>query len=239
MRFLGFLLFQLVLLCCSFGQQRPKLYVFMPTNVRPNNMEHFIADSCGLIQIQVFGRYRDLRDSVEAAPPDAILAPDPVVKSNLYNTYRSTLKGMRGSSTREKYVLVSVDKKVDLSKVSELSIGAVDLLGRREMMAFISQMLGGAKPRKVEPVTKQEELLTILQFQDVDAIFVPESMVNDYFRKRSKMTLVVTELSSAIGLAVLSVKGDDPEKLRMLKDCFSNMPSTLNNKLGVDQWVSP
>lgn len=239
MRLLGFLMLQFVFACCIYAQQRPKLYVFMPSNVRPNNMEQFISDSCGLVQIQVFGRYRDLRDSVEAAPPDAILAPDPVMKSGLYTTYRSALKGMRGSSTREKYVLVSVDKKVDLSRISEVAIGAVDLLGRREMMEFISGMLGGAKPRKVEPVTKQEELLTILQFQDVDAIFVPESMVNNYFRKRSKMTLVVTELSSAIGLAVLSVKGDDPEKLRLLKDCFNNMPNTLNSKLGVDQWVTP
>lgn len=239
MRILGFLTLQLAFVCLGFCQQRPKLYVFMPANVRPNNMEHFISDSCGEIQIQVFGRYRDLRDSVEAAPPDAILAPDPVLRSDAYTGYHSTLKGARGNLTREKYVLVSVDKKVDLSKISELSIGAVDLLGRREMMEFISQILGGARPRKFEPVTKQEELLTILQFQDVDAIFVPENMVNSFFRKRSKMTLVMTELSSAIGLAVLSIKGEDPEKIRLLKDCFNNMPSTLNSKLGVEQWISP
>ena len=238
MKIRGFLLLQLGLLCLSMGQSKPKLYVFVPSNVRPNNMERFISDSCTQLQIQVFGRHRELRKGVEVAPPDAILAPDPVLTSGLYEGYRAALVGSRANATEEKYVLLSVGQKVEIREIPELAIGAVDLLGRRDMMTFITGVLG-QKPRKFEPVTKHEELLTILQFQDVDAIFVPEQLVDSYYKERSKMDLIRTEVPTRIGLPRLSTSATDPEKLKLLKACLNGLSAGLNGKLGVEHWVSP
>ena len=50
-------------------------------------------------------------------------------------------------------------------------------MGRRKMESFLSQKLGVERVR-VRTVTKLEDLLSLLQFQDVDAIFVPKSIVN-------------------------------------------------------------
>lgn len=238
MKFVGCLLIQLFLLGFAHGQTKPKLYVFMPSNVRPNNMERFISDSCTQLQIQVFGRHRELRKGVEAAPPDAILAPDPVIKSIHYKEFKSAMIGSRNNATEEKYVLVSVGQKIEMGQVAELAIGAVDLLGRRAMMEFITERLGH-KPRKFEAVTKQEELLTILQFQDVDAIFVPDFLVESYYKKRSKMDLVSTEVPNPVSLPQMSIKSEDPQKLKLLKECLTGMSAKLNKKLGVEKWVSP
>lgn len=239
MRTIAFLILQFGLVTSGFAQNPPKLYVFMPSNVRPNSMERFISNNCDKLQIQVFGRHRDLRRTVEAAPPDAILTPDPVATSGPYDAYKSTLRGLRDDSTQESYVLVSVDKPVDLKTIDQLAIGAVDLLGRRAMDEFLTSSLGGMKPKKIEPVTKQEELLTILQFQDVDAIFVQKHLVDSYFKKRSKMALVATDLPVKVNLPVLSVKSEDQNKVDLLMDCLRNLPSSIKNRLGVDNWVSP
>lgn len=211
----------------------------MPSNVRPNSMERFISNNCDKLQISVFGRHRDLRKNVEAAPPDAILTPDPVATSGPYDAYKSALRGLRDNETQESYVLVSVDQPIDLNAIDQLAVGAVDLLGRRAMQEFITTSLGGKKPKKIEPVTKQEELLTILQFQDVDAIFVQKHLVESYFKKRSKMTLVATDLPVRIKLPVLSVKATDQSKVDLLLECLRNLPPNIKNRLGVENWVAP
>lgn len=237
MRIFLFLALQLTVMSVAFSQ-KPKLYVFLPSNIRPYSMEKTFNAACDQLSIQVFGRSRDLRKSVDSLPPDAILTPSAVATSGVFNDFRKALSGSRGSSTEEDYVLVSVNQGVNLDEIPSLAIGAVDLLGRRQMQGFVSRHLGDRKPRKIEPVTKLEDLLTILQFQDVDAIFVPKYLVESYYRKRSKMQLVITELPSKVPLPVLSIKSDDPDKLAKLEACLKNMSSQVNLKLGVDKWIN-
>lgn len=236
MRIFSILALQLTLTTFAFCQ-KPKLYVFLPSNIRPFSMEKTFSAACDQLSVQVFGRSRDLRKSVDSLPPDAILTPSAVATSGVFNDFRQILSGSRGDATEEDYVLVSVNQPIQLADVPELAIGAVDLLGRRQMELFVSKSLGDRVPRKIEPVTKLEDLLTILQFQDVDAIFVPKYLVDSFYRKRSKMNLVITELPQKVPLPVLSIKSDDPDKLAKLEACLKNMSSQVNIKLGVDTWV--
>lgn len=239
MRAFAFIFIQIMLTCSCFSQQKPKLYVFLPSNMRPFTMEgHFSAD-CNQLQVQVFSRHRELKRAVESASPDGILAPSPVLRLGRYPQFKSRLTGSRAGATSEDYVLVSVGHEVDLEGIGDKAIGAVDLLDRRAMAEFISTRLGNRRPRKVESVTKQDELLTILQFRDVDAIFVSSYLVDSYYRKRSKMDLRVTKLPSKVGLPTLSVKPGEASKITLLMDCLTGMSESLNTKLGIDKWVVP
>jgi len=197
--------------------------------------------SCPLISapIQVFGRHRELAKAVIATPPDAVLVPQPVADSPVYAKFSKALLGLRDKKVDEEYVLLSVNQKVDLDDLQNLAIGVVDLMSRGEMNAFITRKLT-TKPKRIEQVVRLEDLLSLLQFQDVHAVFVSKQRVNDYYRKRSKMNLIDTSLEGvSVGLPILSTNTQNPAVINLLIENLKAINPELKRKLGVDAWTTP
>lgn len=245
MRVLTFLIIQLIVvangLCPTsmFHQQRPTVFVFLPSNIRPHSLEKTLSEACPELAIQVFGRHRDLRKAVSATPPDAILVPQPVADSQFFANFNKVLLGLRDKRTDEEYVLLSVNQQVDLENIHNLAIGAVDLMTRKEMSTFITGKLT-KKPKRIEQVVRLEDLLSLLQFQDVHAVFVSKQRVDEYYRQRSKMDLKDTPLNGVtVGLPVLATSTQDPELVNHLTRSLQAIDTEVKKKLGVDAWVSP
>ena len=68
-------------------------------------------------------------------------------------------------------MLISVDQPASLA--DKPVIGVVDILGRKKMPNFVSEIVN--TKTKVKRVAKPEDLLSLLQFKMVDAILLPKA----------------------------------------------------------------
>ena len=147
------------------------LYVFVPTEVRTNKLQQKISAYCSGVDVTVFGRAKDFHKKVKAVPPTAILSLLPVVEHTL--VFSPAIVGLRDGLSSESYVLVSVEKPIELERLNNKKIGVVDLLGRKPMRTFIEELL--QTQVKLKRVTKTEDLLPLITFSSVDALFVSQS----------------------------------------------------------------
>lgn len=216
--------------------QKPRLYVFMPSPMRPHAMQSRLVKAYPNWDITVFGRFKEFERQLENAPPEAILTLPVVVEQ--FAEFETELVGARAGRAQEPVVLLSVNQAIVPSAPFNNPIGVVDLLGRRKMEALLSQKLGVERV-KVRTVTKLEDLLSLLQFQDVDAIFVPKSIV-DFYKERSRLRLVVNDLSGAsLGLPVVAVHTQRTKATQGDLKSFFELDDKLKNLLGVDLWQRP
>lgn len=218
-------------LACVMGaaNANSKLYVFVPTEARANVMQESISQSCSNVDVTVFGRARDFSNQLKKAPPAAVLTLLPVIERN--TGLQTVLKGSKGGATVEDYVLVTLEKAVDLNQLSGKKVGVVDVLGRKPMAEFVGQLLQADV--KLKRVSKIEDLLPLLSFGAVDSVFIPES-IYERIRAKSKQELVATRLNVKVGLASAAMSTSQPEQ--SIVECIANLPARINSEMGVDQW---
>lgn len=215
------------LLCAPVAAE--SLYVFVPSEVRANKIQQQIGGYCRDVDVTVFGRAKDFHNRIKQVPPNAILSLSPVVKQN--HLFDPAILGYRNGVSNESYVLVSVEKSLKLTDLHNKKIGVVDLLGRKPMAAFIDGIL--KTQVKLKRVTKVEDLLPLITFDAVDAIFISTTQFVQ-FKAKSQLNLVATPLDIKIGLASAALK--DSLKKEKLSQCLLAFDKQLNLILGVDQW---
>jgi len=207
------------------------MYVFVPTDVRTNILKEKIQSACPDLSITVFGRGQDFLKQVKKSTPDAILTLMPVIENS--NGYESSFQGIKNGQPEEPYVLVSKDKAIDIKNLKGKSIGVVDLLGRRPMTEFVRQLL--QQKVKVKRVTKLEDLLPLLTFNAVDAIFVSQDVYKSLTNK-SQLNLVPTEVNVRIGLTAAATTSQAAKD--KFGACIKNFDDELNKTLGVEKWTT-
>lgn len=205
------------------------LYVFVPTEVRANKLQHKIGAYCSGVDVTVFGRAKDFHKKIKNFPPSAILSLLPVIERN--HLFDPTITGLKNGIANEDYVLVSVDQPLNRSNLTNKKIGVVDLLGRKAMTKFVDNLLKAQV--KLKRVTKVEDLLPLITFASVDAIFISKSLFNQ-LKSKSKLNLVSTPLNIKIGLASAALS--DAIVKDKLNECLFSFDKQLNTTLGVDQW---
>lgn len=232
--------------------RKPMVHVFTPSNVRPHAMQELLDRSCGeKLDIQVFGRISEFREQVrnEADPPDAVITLSPVMGLPGLSEFDSVLFGAKKPDNLpdrfERMVLLSVKEPIDLKDIKDPTFGVVNLLGRRLIQQFVADNLKaqGAvfdeKALRIRSVSKLEDLLSLLQFQNVVAILVPESKI-EYYQSRSRVKLVKTEFESfQISLPILSVRDPDSESAKIIVQQIMQMSEDGKSVLGVDEWLTP
>jgi len=231
-----FLFIALFLPCAWSSAQEPKLYVFLPSPIRPHAMQTRLTQAFPEWDILVFGRFREFELQIETVPPAGILTL-PVVAEN-FPDFKQPIKGMRGQNSSEGYVLLSVNQPIQAFALPDQTIGAVDLLGRRKMELLLAKMLGQEKIR-VRTVTKYEDLLSLLQFQDVDAILVPKEVIG-FYTERSRLNLVVNHLPGLnLELPMIALRKDESQLAKERLTSLLTLNADLKKLLGVDLWQRP
>ncbi len=207
-----------------------QLYVFTANDVNVLELQENLRTAIPGVDIEVFGRYRDFVRRVETVPPTAVLTKPELVSA--LSGYTPQLEGTVSGSNTIPYVLLSVEEPIDLSALSGLTIAGVDFMGRAGMTSFITKLIGGQT--QIRLVAKIQDLLPLLTFDMAQGVLLPHNSVN-FFRSRSNIELVVTELSNGnAGIMVLGVKdGSDPTKL---KNDIKSLSTDINNALEVEAW---
>lgn len=206
------------------------MFVFVPTEVRTKVIQDKIGSFCSGTDVTVFGRAKDFHKQVKANPPNVILSLSPVVNASA--SYIKAMDGQKDGSSKEKYVLVSVDTPMDVSVIGTKKIGVVDLLGRKPMTSFISDLF--KTKLKLKRVTKVEDLLPLIAFGSANGLFVSESIFLK-LKEKSNLNLVSVSLDIEIGRSMVAIK--QPSDKDVAK-CVSSFDDSLNTTLGVDKWLS-
>lgn len=178
------------------------LYVFYPTDIRPKSLQEKFNSICPEVKTVAFGRVVDFYRQIDSLPPNAVLSLKPVVTRGNKASMTSVLQGTREGQNSEEYVLVAIDKTVDLAQLGQLKIGVLDILGRKPMKRFMNDLF--AQKIKTKRVIKTEDFLPLLTFKLADAIFVSQSTYKK-LQAKSKQNLVATATDIRIGLAVTGI----------------------------------
>jgi len=201
-----------------------KLLVFLHVAVKQRAFQSELQAALGGIVVTAVGRIGDFDRALKDGQ-DAVLTLPVVLEAH---GLVAKIRGQRNGSPDEKYALVGVDASPDPSKVTV--VGALDVLGREGMNAFVQRLVGG-KP-KVERVIKVEDLLSLLQMQRVEAIVLPTRLFAE-LKTASRLNLAQRELPGAVGLPALSTVGPRaPEVVAAL----NRLPKLLSGAMGVDEW---
>ncbi len=227
-RYIIISLFSLTVLMGALSASAANLYVFYPTDVRPKSLQGKINAICPEIKTVAFGRVFDFYRQIDHIPPNAILSLNPVVTRK--QPKETNLKGGKNGQYEEEYLLVSLDKAVNIEELSKLKIGVLDILGRKPMKRFMNDLFESKV--KIKRVIKTEDFLPLLTFQLADAIFVSKSTFNK-LQSKSKQNLIATQTGIYIGLAMTGIYHQTNNEIT---HCIQKFDEQTNALLGVDHW---
>jgi hypothetical protein len=205
-----------------------KVYVFAVTSIRPHALQKMLETSLPGMSVTVFGRVGDFARALEESPPDAALANSPVLAA--FNQ-KTEIQGLKLGSPQEDYLVVS-ENDVKPDALGALTIGCLDLMGRKGLPAFVAGLLGLVREPAIQRVTKTEDLLQLLQFKRAEAIVIPERFLSD-LQGRTKMELKLLRLPSA---KVLRVGIAFPGNRQAVEGPIRALPPAVLEHLGVDHW---
>jgi hypothetical protein len=203
--------------------------VYLQTNIRSRALESALEVQMPSVDVIVVGRYRDFARGL-AERPDAALALEPVLRAQGLS-YQ--LRGTRGGQDTESYVLLSTGAPVAKEQRATLVLGAVDLLGRERMGAFVQALLGTDRVPDIKYVLKSEDLLSLLQFKSVDAVVLSTDEAQR-IRAVSKLALTTTPLETRVGLVAASFETDAGR--RLIRPIILGLDVETKRRLGVDAW---
>jgi hypothetical protein len=202
------------------------LYVYLPLDVSPRVLEKGLGASLPGVTITVFGRFKDFEKAVERDHPDAVMSLRPVLE---IRKMKPALQASAAGKPSETYVAMTAGDVVELNGKS---IGAVDLMGRKETTMFFGRLLALSDP-KFTCVTKTEDLLPLLQFQTADVVLLPKRSAAA-LKGKSSLNLKTTGLPSIeVGLPAVAALGPGGAAI---SDGVRKLPKDVNLIIGVDQW---
>lgn len=211
------------------SEERPRLMVYLQTNIRSRALESALESQMPSVDVIVVGRFRDFARGL-AERPDAAIALEPVLKAQGVN-YQ--MRGTRAGQDTESYVLLSTGAPIVKEQRAGLVLGAVDLLGRERMAAFVQTLLGVDTAVDIKYVLKSEDLLSLLQFKSVDAVVLSADEAQR-IRAVSKLTLTTTPLEARVGLVAAAFETEAGR--RLIKPIVMGLDIETKRRLGVDAW---
>ena len=218
----------------------PRLYVYLPSTVRPPMLQKVLNDALPGTTVMVFRHLRDFETSALESPPDFVISARPFLDQ--HDEWTPILQGFAGDRTDETYVLVSLGQAADSPLEASAVVGVVDLLGKKAMPALVARFVGASAPPKVTRVAQPEDLLPLLELGLAKAVLMPARAVAA-LREKSTLNLRVVELKDARmglpSLAVVSKRSPAGEMERKLVSGLSGLPAKVQAMLGVDAWRRP
>jgi hypothetical protein len=182
----------------SLGSYADGILVFMPTTIPVAKIEKKVK-SVSSHSVTVFAKYSDFEVGIEAMKPDFVLSVDAFDRSN-----GDFIKGPDvpvSGKTKANYILLSLDPSWKSKDVSEARVGAVEVIKRTKMKAYMDGLF--SKPFKgIKTVSKAEDLYPLLIFKTVDVIAVLPYV---YEELREKFNTVVHEVGTSHEISILNV----------------------------------
>lgn len=205
---------------------KPRLFVFVSTPLKPVALQRTMQEQLPRAEITVYGRFRDFRDAVAHEAPDAVIAQRLVLEAL---GVQPQVQGVAKGQSDESYAILAIDKALSPADLVGKTVGTVDLLGRRKTRGFVGSLLGLPEAPKVTTVSKTEDLLALLQFQDADAVVIPTRQI-EFLQSKTQQKLVVSPLPNKVSLPAGAFLTDGGQTIA------ASITALANPEIGVEQW---
>jgi hypothetical protein len=216
-------------LCMSVYAQAT-LLVCIPGKQNAQQIQSGFDGLIGAGKTMAFGRIKDLDATLSASPDAAIIASEPFFAYT--PGYKISLGGKAGSAG-EKYHIVAASKEITAQNIGEKKVGIVDFLGKDRLPLFIKDQFS-VEIKILKRVNKEDDLLTMIGMEAVDAIIVSASQFKE-IQSNTKLPLaIIASSSKTIGFASYGQKEgkeDENQKKALLK-----APVPLLKEIGIEGW---
>jgi len=202
----------------------PRLLVFLHVAAKQRAFQTELQAALPGVAVTAVGRTGDF-DRALSEGQDAVLTLPVVLAAH---GLAPVLRGVRQGSADERYSLVGTEAAPDPGTVT--AVGALDLLGRDGMTAFVYTLVG--RHPKVERVTKVEDLLPLLQMQRVEAILLPSRLLSEV-KMASRLNLASRELTAPVGLPTVARLGESGVQVM---SAIKRLPNGITRAFGVEEW---
>lgn len=223
------LLGMLLLLAADATLAQGPLLICLPGGQPPARIDSALSPSLAPRKVIAFLRVRDLEDVLPSYPKS------PVVTTSAYAAYLPgysiQMKGKKRDA-HSRYLVVTADSALRSSGLASKRIGILDFLGREKIPLFVEDAFGW-KPAALKRVNKQEDLMSLLGMEAVDAIIVEARDLPELERETKLRLSVVMESKPISTFPVLAVPpGGDAS----VKEILLQQPKSVMEILGVERW---
>jgi len=209
---------------------RARAFVFVPSDEKSMNIEKTLAGATDSIEFTVFGRAKDLEQSVRQSNPEIVIAPEPTLRDlNL----SPTLLGRRAGSTTEPYVLITVDQPAAPKSMQPHTVGVLGIMDHSSMKRHCGELLGTGE-QKVKTVTKYADLLPLLQFKAAQGVVLPKRF-SGTLTSRSALKLISNDIPDGrVGLTSVAIQNQQVKVSAI--DQLRRLNGAAMAALGVEDW---
>lgn len=148
-----------------------------------------------------------------------------------YQSYSPVLQGKTNQSSFEAYYFVSTTKSFNHKKLAKKKIGVVGLLGRKKMLEYMQEIFN--EDISIKRVLRSSDLLPLLRFKLVDAIFISESNLN-ILKTTTKLKLYYNNSDKKIKRPQLAVLNKTNQSVFI--QCVLRFDYSLNRFFDVETW---
>jgi hypothetical protein len=226
--------FLTVLLLSGMIMGQTNLLVCLPGKQNTQFLQDCFDTLIGPSNSMVLGRIKDLEAVIQAMPNAAIIAFAPLFE--YVPGYTPFLMGKNKKTAGEKFFIVTALKEITKENIAEKKVGIVDLLFKAHLSQFVKDYFG-MEIKSLKRANKEEDLLTMLGLEAVDAIIVSSTQYSEILSNTKLPLAIVATSKREIGFAECAVKEGkiDPA----LKKALLKSSKVLFRELGIDSWEMP
>ena len=215
--------------CIAYCQ--PKLLICVPGKQNTQRLQNGFDNLLGPGKAIVLGRIKDLEALLPENPDAAIISSG--VFFNYVPGYASVLTGKKKKQADEKFFIVAASKEISKETISEKKVGVIDFLIKDRLLKFIHDQFG-VSITSLKRVNKEDDLLTMLGMEAVDAIILSESQYNDILSNTKLPLTIVATSENNVGFAVCAAKEGKMDSA--LTRALLKAPAPILKELGIDSW---
>jgi hypothetical protein len=148
------------------------------------------------------------------------------------------LSGKSKKGAGEKFFIVAASKDITKDNIADKKVGIIDLFFKTHLPLFINDQFG-VQIKSLKKANKEEDLLTMLGLEAVDAIIVSSEQYKEISSNTKLPLTIVATSKSDVGFATCGIKDGkiDPG----LKKTLQKSSNLLLRELSIESWeaVSP
>jgi hypothetical protein len=209
---------------------RARAFVFVPSDEKSMNIEKSLVGATSSLEFTVFGRAKDLEQSVRQSNPEVVIAPEPTLRDL---SLSPTIYGKRAGSTTEPYVLITVDQPAAPKSMQPHTVGVLGIMDHSSMKRHCGELLGTVD-QKIKTVTKYADLLPLLQFKVAQGVILPKRF-SSALTSRSALKLISNEIPEGrVGLTSVAIQSQQVKT--SVIDQLKKLNGGAMAALGVEDW---
>jgi hypothetical protein len=229
--FRGSLTMPLLALFFGVTMGQTNLLVCLPGKQNTQLLQNCFDTILGPSHSMVFGRINDLEATIPKMPQAAIIAFGPLF--DYMPDYKSVLAGKNKKISGDKFFIITASKDITKENIAEKKVGIIDLFFKAHLPLFVKEQFG-LEIKSLKKVNKEEDLLTMLGLETVDAIIVSSEQYKEILSNTKLPISIVATSRGDVKFATCAAKEGkiDPT----LKKALLKSSKMLLGEMGIDSW---